>query len=505
MFVPKKVDIDAGYELVALINYDDAKELGIFSRERVEVSCISTKKSIICVLEIAESHRKNDLKCELENGEIGLFEHAYEKLEITSKRDRINIIPAKKPHSLEFVKRKFKGEILSDSEYFDIIKDIAENNFSGIETTYFVLACTASELTESEVASLCKAMIKVGKIMDFQTKESEVVVDKHCIGGVPGNRTTMVIVPIIAAAGLKIPKSSSRSITSPAGTADTMEVFANVDISLDRLHKVVSECNGAIVSGSNLGLSPAEEVLVQVEHPLDIDSTGIMVAGILARKKSAGSTHVLIDIPVGESAKVKTHEQACRLEKLFVNTGKIIGLKVKVVITNGNSPIGRGIGPLYEAEEVMEVLKCEGKEDYKFKEKCLMLSAEIFEMAGFTKKGSGYTLAKDILESGRALKKFEDIVKAQGRCDKIERGRYSHVIKSPVDGNVISSDNRKLSNLAFILGAPTDKSAGLIMYKKNGDYVKKGDSLYEIFSSSELRLKYARNFILKRGTIFKFK
>lgn len=502
MFSVKKLDIDSAYEFVAVLLVDDANELGLWPMDRIKIENERNGKFVVCILDVAGKNvNKNYNTCPIVNGEIGLFENVYEKLELLP-RDRVNVGPAKKPSSLEFIKKKFEGNKYSSKELDLIVSDITNNVYSQIETTYFVVSGSVFNLDDDEVAYLADAMIKSGVQLDFKVDKKDIIVDKHCIGGIPGNRTTLAIVPIVAAAGLTIPKTSSRSITSPAGTADTMEVFADVDVGLNEMVNIVKSCKGCILSGGNVGLSPADDIIVHVEHPLEIDSEGQMIASILSKKKSAGSTHVLIDIPFGETAKVKSIDDAKRLKKRFEKIGSKLNLFVNVIITDGSEPIGRGIGPLNEAEEIIRILKNEGSSSSKFKDKILLMAGEILEMGRACEFGEGYNLAEEILSSGRAFEKFQEIIEAQGRNEVIKKAKFREFIRAEKTGIVQKINNMKISKLAFILGAPKDKAAGLILFKKTGESVAYDDVLYEICSSSKLRLEYAKNYIKEHIDIY---
>lgn len=496
MFKVRNIEVDASHDLIVMLLEDDAKELGIGSGERVSISSEKTKKSVICELEIIDFKKRKGAKKDinLKKGEIGLFESAFQKLEIWENQ-RVNLIPAKNPKSIEYVRKKFLGEKLDEEHFLEIMQDIVDNRFSEIETTYFVLSCTINKLDEKETIGLTKAMVAVGKQLDFRVKPQDIIVDKHCIGGIPGNRTTMLVVPIVSAAGLTIPKTSSRSITSPAGTADTMEVLAKVDIELTKMYNIVKKTKGCIVWGGGLDLSPADDLIIHVEHPLELDSEGQMIASILSKKKSVGSTHVLIDIPIGKTAKVTDIYHAENLKKKFERIGAGIGMKIEVLISDGKEPIGNGIGPLQEALDVMAILRNEENPSVDLKEKALMMSGLIFEMAGIAKKNQGYLLAKEILVSGKALKKFEEILTAQGKQKELPKAKFSEVIKAKVSGKIASLHNKHISKLAFVLGAPQDKAAGIRLIKKSHENVKKGDGLYTIYSNSELKLKYAKHYI----------
>ncbi len=495
MFKAKKVDINSKGEVFVFIHENDANELSLQANERVKVFKSDKKnRNIVCEVKIiGNSIDKGGRAC-IKKNEIGLVESTFTKLNLIPG-SKVSIAPASKPKSIEYVKRKFNGGRISAKEFEEIIQEIVDNKYSKVEITYFVLACTAHKLNMDEIIGLTKAMVNVGKSLNFKTNKNDIIVDKHCIGGVPNNRTTMLVVPIIAAAGLKIPKTSSRSITSPAGTADTMEVLANVDIGLSDMYSMVNKINGCIIWGGALDLSPADDLIINVEHPLEIDSEGQMIASILSKKKSAGSTHVLIDIPIGKTAKVKSYFDALKLKRKFEKVGKAIDLNIKVIITDGSQPIGEGIGPLNEALDVISILENRDNSPNDLKEKSLNMAGLIFEMSNKCKKGKGYNLAKEILESGKALEKFNEILEFQGKKKIPKEAKIQFEFKAKKDGKIKEIHNKKISKLAFILGAPEDSRAGLRLYKKSGDSIKKGETILRLYTNSKQKLNFAINYI----------
>ncbi len=359
----------------------------------------------------------------------------------------------------------------------DRIKGAPRNK---IEIAAFLVACCEIGLERDEVLYLTKAMIETGRRLDW---DEPLVVDKHCIGGIPGNRTTMLIVPIVAAHGMLIPKTSSRAITSPAGTADTMEVLANVELSPDELHKVVRSQRACLGWGGTAALAPVDGILISVERPLLIDSPGQMVASILSKKIAAGATHLIIDIPIGETAKVRDRNNALVLRKLFEFVGDNLGLNLEVIFTDGRQPVGRGIGPVLEARDVMQVLENDPQAPLDLREKSLQLAGRILEFDPDIRGGQGYATARDILDSGRALEKMQAIIDAQGRnLDPPKLGRLHHDIVAKKNGYVCTIDNLQLARIASLAGAPRDKGAGIDLYKKLGDPVEAGESLYAIYA-----------------------
>ena len=320
------------------------------------------------------------------------------------------------------------------------------------------------------------------------------IVDKHCIGGVPGNRTTMIVVPMLAAAGLTVPKTSSRSITSPAGTADTMEVLCPVSIDVKKMKKIVKKANACMVwGGGPMNLAAADDKLIKIRHPLSLDPEGMLLASILAKKAAVGATIVLIDIPLGKQTKIKTKKQARRLKKKFVAIGKKLGMRVKVVVTDGSKPIGNGIGPALEARDVLWLLRGDPRAPRDLRAKSLHVASVMMEMAGIK---NPLETAHVMLETRLAYKKMQEIIKLQGGNpnidpDKIPLGKFTHDIKADKTGIIDSINNKTISKIARVAGAPEDKGAGLYLHKTVGHRVAEGDVLFTIYAESEQKLGYA--------------
>ncbi|MDH5360085.1 MAG: thymidine phosphorylase, partial [Gammaproteobacteria bacterium] len=311
----------------------------------------------------------------------------------------------------------------------------------------------------------------------------------------PGNRTSMLVVPIVAAHGMLIPKTSSRAITSPSGTSDTMEVLARVDLQPSQLHDIVRKERACLAWGGTARLAPADDILISVERPLGIDSQGQMVASILSKKLAAGSTHLLIDIPVGPTAKVRHMREALQLRKLFEYIGDRVGLHLEVIITDGSQPIGRGIGPVLEARDVMQVLENDPDAPSDLRQKALRLAGRLLEFDPDVRGGYGYTLARDILDSGRALSKMKAIIAAQGAANtSVNLGKLSYDVVAQRSGFVTAIDNFHLSRLARLAGAPMDKGAGVELFKKLGDPVDEGEPLYRVYAEFQTDYEFACNF-----------
>ena len=434
----------------------------------------------------------------VENGEIldpeslGLSISAFDDLGLPEGA-QVSLRPATQPRSLDAVRRKIGGETLSAEELQAIVRDIAAHRYSKIEITAFVVAC-ASFMTTKEVMGLTSAMADAGTRLRWDTPPCNfpMVVDKHCVGGLPGNRTSMIVVPIVAAYGLPIPKTSSRAITSPAGTADTMEVLANVDVSIERMQDIVHRQRGCLTWGGRVNLSPADDIMINVERPLAIDTPEQMVASILSKKIAAGATHLVIDMPVGPTAKVRSVVEATRLRKLFEYVGAALGLQINVLITDGTQPVGRGIGPVLEARDVMAVLCNAPQAPGDLKERAILLAGAVLDFDPSLKGGEGAKRARDLLESGKALAAMEAIMAAQGSPSQTyELGHLVRDVLAPASGAVTAIDCYRIARIARLAGAPGSKGAGIDLFRKVGDRVEKNAPLYRIHAAVETDFSFA--------------
>ncbi|MDO8481398.1 MAG: AMP phosphorylase, partial [Nanoarchaeota archaeon] len=429
-----------------------------------------------------------DSGAEIPQGMIGLFEEAARLISLQEGQE-VEIKLARKPLSLDVIKKKLDGGHLNKKELKQLVWDIVHNKLSDVEITFFVAASYAHHNSLDETVWLTEAMAEQGERLNLRRKP---ILDKHCIGGIPGNRTTPIVVPILAAAGYTMPKTSSRAITSPAGTADTMEVLTTVVLSLDKMKQVVEETNACMVWGGALNLAPADDRIITVEKTLMIDAESQLLASILAKKYSVRATHVLIDIPIGPHTKITHREHALELGRKFKHIGKRLGMNVRVVLTDGRQPIGNGIGPALEAREVLQVLRQDAGRPKDLEKKSLMLAAQLFTLAGAK---DGQRRAEEILRSGKAYAKMRQIIALQGgnpdiTPEQILLAKNRYVVKALRPGKVKAIDNLMIAKLARIAGAPKNKGAGLYLHKHLGDSVKQGDALFTVYCDSQDKLEY---------------
>jgi AMP phosphorylase len=486
----KDIDIATGGPLVAILNEKDAMKFDIHHLDRIKIK--KGKKIETVVANIATSAKT------VPEGSVGVYEEVVSSLKLKNN-DKVSIELARKPLSIEFIKKKLDGKSLRKNEIDQIVWDIVNNKLSTSELTYFVAACYTNLMSIQETIMLTKAIARHGDILKFNRYP---IIDKHSIGGIPGNRTTMVLVPIIAAAGLTIPKTSSRSITSPSGTADTMEVLAKVSFPIRKMKQIITKTNGCMVWGGSLNLAPADDKIINVEKTLEIDAESQLLASIMAKKYSVSSTHILIDIPVGNGTKVKNKAEALKLKKDFEAIAKKLRKHVKVIITNGSQPIGNGIGPALEARDILWLLKRDERRPLDLEKKCVNMTCEIFRMVGI-KDCKSKTMG--ILNSGKTYSKMKEIIKAQQgnifNPEDIKIGKFKYDVRANKSGIIKRIYNKTISRIARVAGAPLNKGAGIYLHKHVKNKVKKGEKLFTIYSESTQKLNFARE-VLKNTNGF---
>ena len=480
----KRLGIDTYHEPVIYMTADCpvCRSEGWTAEARIQVSC--NGRSIIATLNVVTGGL-------LTPEDAGLSEIGWQMLD-AHDGDLVSLEHPAPLESLSHIRAKVFGHRLSDSAIRTVVADIVAGRYSAIELAAFVTAFAGGRLELDELVSLTRAMTSTGERLYWGHAP---IVDKHCVGGLPGNRTTMIIVPIVAASGLTMPKTSSRAITSPAGTADSMETVAPVTLDLTAIRRVVEREGGCIVWGGSVQLSPADDVIISVERPLDLDSYDQLVASILSKKLAAGSTHVLIDVPLGPSAKVRSVESADALERLLCAVGTAVGLEVRVARTDGRQPVGHGVGPALEARDVLSVLRQEPTAPADLRDRAVSLAGDVIELGGTTPAGAGRAVAERILESGAALKKFDAICEAQGGMREPPRAPHVHVVDATRAGVVAGIDNRRLARIAKLAGAPRASSAGLELHAPLGTRVEAGDPLITIHAETPGELDYARAYL----------
>jgi AMP phosphorylase len=420
---------------------------------------------------------------------IGIYTNLARVLGI-SEGDEVEVEATSPPLSLQIIRKKLQGLKLESDEIYLLVKDIVEGKLSELELAAFVTAVHFQGMVPSEIYDFTISMVNTGQTLNLKKKP---ILDKHSLGGVPGDKTSLLVVPIIASLGYTIPKTSSRAITSAAGTADRMEVLAPVTFSIEEIEEIIHKTNGCIVWGGSLNLAPADDIIIRVEYPLGIDP--FFIPSILAKKLAVGSTHIVLDIPTGRGTKVKTLEEARRISQSFHEIAKMLNMNLQTVATYAEEPIGHAIGPALEAREALQALKTLNPPDLV--DKAASLAGTLLEMVG---EKDGYEIAIEALRSGKAEKKLREIIEAQGgdpniQPEDITLGDKTYTLHANDSGFVYYIDNSFLATLGKTAGAPIDKGAGVYIHVKLGEKVKKGQPLITIYSSSSAKLQLVEKLI----------
>ncbi len=468
------LDIQTGGKRIAILDDETASFMGIHSSDRVKITFKG--KSLVAIVNIASNFPLSD---------VGLFQEVSTKLGVKNG-ETVDVRGAERPEGLEYIRAKVRGERLQENEIKTIVEDVVKQQLSDMEIASFVTALYIHELKMDEIEALSKAMVQTGNMLDF---DKTPVLDKHSIGGVPGDKTTILVVPIIASAGFVIPKTSSRAVTSPAGTADRVETLCPVNLTIEEIKEVIKKTNGCMVWGGALELAPADDIFIQIEYPLGIDP--LLLPSIMSKKKSVGATHVIIDIPTGIEAKVKTRGDARTLAYDFIDLGKRLGINVQCAVTFGEQPLGQTIGPALEAKEALSTIMGNGPADLR--EKVISIAGVLFEMIGIK---NGKEKALNLLKSGKAEEKLREIIEAQGGDPKIKPedvkvGDKKEAIITRKEGRILWINNKKIAQVAKEAGAPKEKGAGVKLMLKLGEYARKDEVLFEIYAERSSKLEAA--------------
>jgi thymidine phosphorylase len=440
----RRIGIDAGPESIVFMREDNpvCRAEGFYAYTRVQL-CYGARSAIATLFHVNSTH--------LRPGEAGLSNSAWTRLGVTEEA-QISVSHPRPLESLSSVRAKIYGSALDELALTSIIEDIVDGRYSDLHISAFLTACAARGLASNEVLGLTRAMLAAGERIDWGRTA---VADKHSVGGLPGNRTTPIVVAIAAACGLVIPKTSSRAITSPAGTADTMETLAPVDLDVPAIRRVIDREGGCIVWGGAVRLSPADDVLIRIARPLDLDSEGQLVASVISKKAAAGSTHLVLDLPVGPTAKVRTMQAAESLSNALTTVASAFGITSAVVKSDGTQPVGRGIGPALEAHDVLAVLQRTEDAPRDLRDRAVTLVGTLLELTGVAAEGDGVQHASAALDDGRAWHKFQRICEAQGGMRIPPVAGRQQVVLAARDGRVAAIDNRRLSKQTGSLSGPS--------------------------------------------------
>ena len=481
----KKFDLGAGKNLFVILHQRDADDLGVHEGDIVLMGFRDLELYVKVI--ITES--------KVRAGEIGLYEELIEEYHIPEGRKIYVDIP-NASKSLEAIKKKISGKRLNKEELHSIMEDIGSRKLKETEIAFFVSTFFNPGFNDDEIEWMTKGMAESGDILDFKyiKGNKKLVVDKHSIGGTAGKGITPVLVPILAANGLVVPNSSTRAITSPAGTTDILETVLPVALPKKKIYEVVEKTGACMVWGGSLYLAPADDEIINVERSLKMQEFQKVLVSIVAKKIAVGVTSVLIDLPYGKGTKIERPDDLEFLKREFEKLFPKFGIKCVTFKRVVKGPDGNGVGPILEMRDCLRILERNEKRPKGMEEIVLDMAAEIFEHNGRAKVGEGKEIAQELLDSGKALKKFWEIAKAQGAAKVIKStelfpAKLTHEVKAEKDFEVKYICTREIVEIARILGTPETESAGIYIEKMPGDKVKKGDLLMTLYATTADRLE----------------
>ncbi len=467
---------------IIVLNENDARKLGVNTETRVD---IVVEKEYLCSTGVVLTSTI------VNEGEVGFPRELSERIGV-SENELVEVTPHVSKKSIDYMKKKARGAKLGESEIREIIRDVVNGALDDAGIAMFLTLQEAIGMDEDELHYLIKAMVETGATTAFEFP----VYDEHSIGGIPGNsKVAMIAVPTIISTGIKVPKTSSRAIVSPSGTADTMEVLAKVDLTIDEIKEAVKKAGGTLAWTGRLNLAPADDIFIRIERRLSIDPPSQVVASILAKKVALGVKGLVIDLPVGPEAKLTSVSEAEKLAARFMSQANKFGMSFRALVTFGGEPIGFSIGPALEAKEALEALIA-GRGSPSLVDKAMAIAGAVIELAGKAEVGMGAQLARRQFESRKSLEFFRKIIEAQGgdpnvKPDDIPEASYKETIYSTREGGIVRLSNYAFNAIARVAGAPHDKKAGVKLHVKIGYRIKPGDPLFTIYSDSSTRLEEA--------------
>lgn len=401
------------------------------------------------------------------------------------------------------ISKKKRGEALTKDEIKRLVREYTDGNIPDYQMSAFLMAVCFNGMSENETASLTLEMANSGDTVDLSVLGT-LSADKHSTGGV-GDKTTLVVMPLAACLGCKIAKMSGRGLGHTGGTVDKLESIEGYKTSLDP-DEFINQAQevGIAVIGQSANLAPADKKIYALRDvTATVDSIPLIASSIMSKKLAAGSKNIVLDVKYGSGAFMKTAEDAQRLAQCMVQIGKANGRNTRALITNMDVPLGKNIGNSLEVIESIEILKNKG--DSELRCLCVELAANMASMALGKDAGEMKILAEKMLSDGTAFKKFREWIKAQGgnaewidNPDLFPRTKYEKVITAQKDGYITHIDTEKTGVACVKLGGGRQKkedlidfSAGIIMNKKTGDFVRKGEKIAMLYTNTESLLSEA--------------
>lgn len=395
---------------------------------------------------------------------------------------------------IEIINKKRLGKILSNEEIEYVVSSYLNGEVKDYQMSSLLMAIVLKGMTNREIIHLTKVMLNSGEKLDLSSLGT--VVDKHSTGGV-GDKTTMIIAPIVASCGVPVAKMSGRGLGHTGGTIDKLESIPGfqVNISTSDFFKQVKEIGMAIVSQTN-NLVPADKKIYALRDVTGtVESLPLIASSIMSKKIASGAKKLVIDVKVGQGALIKNVKDAKKLAKLMIEIGKSYQLEVVCLLTNMDVPLGNNIGNALEVREVIDILKNQKKGNLT--DLCVELSSYMVSLGLAISYNEAKKQVLENLKNGKAYQKFVEFVHYQkGDLEHLPESKYCYEIPSLKSGYLTNIDALSLGKLSMHLGAgrvslddQLDYGAGIIIQKKIGEYVHEGDILMKLYTNKELKIE----------------
>ena len=403
----------------------------------------------------------------------------------------------------DIILKKRSNLPLTDEEIRFVISGYVNGDIPDYQVSALLMTIVFNGMNARELGTLTMAMAQSGNMVDLSNIDG-ISVDKHSTGGV-GDKTTLIIGPLVAACGGKVAKMSGRGLGHTGGTIDKMESIPNLKVSLDQ-EAFINQVNtiGLAVIGQSEGLAPADKKLYALRDVTGtVDSIPLIASSVMSKKLASGAQAILLDVKVGSGAFMKTIDDARALAKAMVDIGTENGRSVKAVLTDMDRPLGHAIGNALEIREVIDTLKGHGPEDLTHE--CLIMAAHMLVLSQICDYETALSRVQEALNSGVALERLRMMIDAQDGDSRVlddesllAIGKFTYDIMAPQDGYITHMNTEQCGIASVMLGAgrtvkdgPIDYSAGIIMHKKTGDTVRVGESIATLYASDESLLANA--------------
>lgn len=415
----------------------------------------------------------------------------------------------------DIILKKRSNLPLTDEELRFLISGYVNGDIPDYQVSALLMTIVFNGMNARELGTLTMAMAQSGNMVDLSNIDG-ITVDKHSTGGV-GDKTTLIIGPLVAACGGKVAKMSGRGLGHTGGTIDKMESIPNLKVSLDQ-EAFINQVNtiGLAVIGQSEGLAPADKKLYALRDVTGtVDSIPLIASSVMSKKLASGAQAILLDVKVGSGAFMKTIDDARALAKAMVDIGTENGRSVKAVLTDMDRPLGHAIGNALEIREVIDTLKGHGPEDLTHE--CLIMAAHMLVLSQICDYETALSRVQEALNSGAALERLRMMIDAQDGDSRVlddesllAIGKFTYDVMAPQDGYITHMNTEQCGIASVMLGAgrtvkdgPIDYSAGIVMHKKTGDAVRAGESIATLYASHESLLVNAAKTYLEAITFGK--